>query len=232
MIKAVLFDLDGTLLPMEQDGFAKCYFKSLAAFLAPHGYEPAKLIAGINAGVEAMVRNDGSMLNEDVFWQAFADSYGEEATKDKDVFDNYYRTDFVKAKDFCKYNPAAAKAVNEILNKGYRVALATNPVFPKIATEARIFWAGLEPDNFEIITTYENSYFCKPNPKYYSSVAEKMGVKPEECLMVGNDAVEDVAALKSGMKVFLITDCLIDRGIDISNYPHGNFDDLIKFIAE
>ena len=40
MIKTVLFDLDGTLLPMDQDNFVKAYFKNLAIKLAPHGYDP------------------------------------------------------------------------------------------------------------------------------------------------------------------------------------------------
>ena len=109
--------------------------------------------------------------------------------------------------------------------------LATNPIFPAVATENRIRWAGLTPADFELYTTYENSCHCKPNPDYYRDILTQIGADPAECLMVGNDAVEDVAAGQLGMKVFLLTDCLINKdGKDISAYPQGSFDELIAYI--
>ena len=91
----------------------------------------------------------------------------------------------------------------------------------------------MEPSDFEIYTTYENIGFSKPNPSYYLEVAKILGVKPEECLMVGNDVTEDMVAETIGMKVFLLTDCLINReDKDISEYNHGNFDDLISYIEK
>lgn len=230
MIKTILFDLDGTLLPMDAEVFAKTYFKSIAAKLAPFGYDPQKLILSINAGVEAMVKNDGKALNEEVFWEAFSKVYGKDVTEDKPTFEEYYHTDFIKTKDCCGYIPEAAETVEKIKTMGFKIILATNPIFPAVATKARIGWAGLNEEDFEFVTTYENSPYCKPNPEYYSFIAEKMGLDPKECLMVGNDAVEDIAAEKVGMQVFLLTHCLIDRGVDISKYPHGDFDDLIEFI--
>lgn len=67
-ITTVLFDLDGTLLPMDQEVFVKAYFGSLAKKLAPHGYDPQTLIAGIWEGIAAMVKNDGSKTAEEAFW--------------------------------------------------------------------------------------------------------------------------------------------------------------------
>ena len=114
---------------------------------------------------------------------------------------------------------------------GYRTVLATNPVFPKIATEIRLKWVGLSLQDFELTTTYENTSYCKPNIKYYEHILKEIGLKAEECLMVGNNATEDMIASTLGMKVFLLTDCLINREEkDISNYPNGNYDDLIKYI--
>ena len=111
------------------------------------------------------------------------------------------------------------------------MVLATNPIFPREATRNRIRWAGFEPESFEYYTTYENSCYCKPNPKYYLELIGKLGLKPEECLMVGNDVGEDMIAEKIGMKVFLITDCLINKNDeDISKYPHGGFKEYMKFI--
>lgn len=230
-IKVILFDLDGTLLPMDQDYFVKSYFKLLAAKLAPFGYDPEKLIDSIWSGTGAMIKNDGKYSNEEVFWNHFKNIYGERITDDKKLFEEFYANEFQKAKESCGYNEKAAKTIKELKNAGYRIVLATNPIFPSIATESRIRWAGLSTDDFELYTTYENSCHCKPNPQYYLDIIEKLGVNAEDCLMVGNDVTEDMIAGTLGMEVFLLTDCLINKNDDdISSYPNGSFDELIKYI--
>ncbi len=232
-IKAVLFDLDGTLLPMDQDLFVKTYFKLLLSQMAMHGYEPERLGKTIWAGTEAMVRNIGDKTNEEVFFDVFKAEYGDEAIKDICLFDDFYRTGFQKASSVCTRNDDAAKVVKQLKARGVRVVLATNPLFPAVATESRIRWAGLEPDDFELYTTYENSRYCKPNPKYYLEIMEKLGVSPEECLMVGNDVTEDMVAATIGMQVFLLTDCLINKkSVDISSYNKGGFSDLFKLVEQ
>lgn len=231
-ITTVLFDLDGTLLPMDQDAFTKGYFKLLAKKLLPYGYEPQKLINSIWSGTEAMVKNDGSVTNETAFWARFAEIYGEKANKDKPIFEDFYAHDFQLAKQFCGYNPEAAKTVYELISSGLRIALATNPIFPSYATESRIGWAGLKPSDFEHYTTYENSRFSKPNLNYYRQIMYFIGVEPQECIMVGNDVGEDMVAAKLGMKVFLLTDCLINKADeDISIYPNGSFAELREYIS-
>ena len=151
----------------------------------------------------------------------------------KPAFEEFYENEFQQAKSCCGYTEEAKKTVAALKAHGTRVALATNPLYPAVATESRIRWAGLEPEDFEFYTTYENSCFCKPNPLYYTELAEKLGVKPEECLMVGNDADEDIAAEKAGMKVFLLTDCLLNKqGKDIGKYPNGSFEDLNRFLSD
>lgn len=230
-ISTILFDLDGTLLPMDNDEFTKGYFKLLAAKLAPHGYEPQKLIDGIWAGTAAMVKNDGTKSNEQAFWEKFEKIFGEKTLEDKSLFDEFYENEFQNAKTFCGYNPKAAIAVHTIKEMGFRIALATNPIFPSTATESRIRWAGFEPNDFELYTTYENIGYCKPNPDYYREIAKRLGVDTEQCLMVGNDVTEDMeAAQKAGMSVFLLTDCLINNERkDISAYPRGSFEQLMDF---
>ena len=230
-ITTVLFDLDGTLLPMDQDAFIKNYFGGLARKMAPHGYNSKTLIEAIWSGTEAMIMNTGEKMNEDVFWEVFNRILGQEIGKDTKYFDEFYANDFPKVRASCGYNPKAAESVLKIKAQGFRVALATNPFFPSTATEQRISWTGLNANDFEIYTTYENSHFCKPNLDYYREVMDKLGVRAEECLMIGNDVGEDMIAEKLGMKVFLITDCLINRkNEDISKYPHGSFDELDQFI--
>lgn len=233
MITTVLFDLDGTLLPMDQEAFTRGYFKLLAAKLAPHGYKPKQLVEAIWTGTEAMVRNDGSRTNEAAFWDKFASIYGEKAKADEPLFVDFYANEFNQAQSICGHDPRAAEIVHSLQKRSYRVVLATNPIFPRIATENRIRWAGLEPDDFALITTYENSTYCKPNPAYYCEILERLGLKAEECLMVGNDVVEDGAAQKLGIPVFFLTPCLINpQGKDISAIPHGSFDELAAFLDQ
>lgn len=230
-ITTVLFDLDGTLLPMDQDIFVKAYFGLLAKKLAPHGYETEKLIPAIWGGTAAMVKNDGNATNEEVFWKFFATVFGEDVRKDEPIFDDYYRNEFAQVQASCGFTPKAAEAVEYLKSRGFRLALATNPIFPAVATESRIRWAGLNREDFALVTTYENSRHCKPNPAYYRDVLDALGCTPEECLMVGNDAAEDLAAAKIGVSVFLLTDCLINKKeADISTIPHGDFDDLLAYL--
>lgn len=230
-IKAILFDLDGTLVPMDQDEFVKDYFKRISTKLATYGYEPKQFIDTIWKGTYAMIKNTGDKCNEDVFWQIMTTVYGDKVLTDKPLFEEFYENDFDNVKDVCGFNPKAKDTVYALKNMGYRVALATNPVFPACATKRRIAWAGLTPDDFEFYTTYENINSCKPNPSYYIEVAKRIDTDPSECLMVGNDVGDDMIAQKVGMKVFLLTDCLINKSEeDISKYPNGSFDELMNYI--
>ena len=232
-ITTILFDLDGTLLPMDQDLFVKAYFTGLAKKLGPYSYNPEDLIKNIWSGTKAMITNTGETTNEEVFWKVFRDIYGESVTDHMPVFEDFYKNEFQEAKASCGFNPLASETIEYIKSLGFRVALATNPIFPAIATESRTRWAGLKPEDFELYTTYENSSYCKPNPKYYLEVIKKLGVEPEECLMVGNDVNEDMVAKKLGMKVFLLTDCLINAdNKDISEYPSGGFEELREYIKK
>lgn len=231
-ITTVFFDLDGTLLPMEQEVFAKAYFGGLAKAAAPYGYEPKALISAIATGTRAMVKNPGEKTNEEVFWDTFAGIYGEEARKDIRIFDEFYQRDFEKVRASCGFTPKAREVISLVKEKGLGAVLATNPLFPRVATESRIRWAGLAPEDFLLFTSYENARHAKPNLDYYRDILAELGLAPEECLMVGNDVGEDMVAEKLGMQVFLLTDHLINRtGEDTSRFPQGGFDLLLEYIA-
>lgn len=230
-IKAVLFDLDATLLPMDQNEFIEEYFKSLSAKMAKYGYEPKKLIEAMWSGVEAMVLSTGEKTNEESFWDEFKTVFGDKALNDIEIHKDYYENDFDDLKRVCGYTSKSNGLVKHLKEKGIKVVLATNPVYPLIATEKRIGWAGLNKNDFELVTTYENSHFCKPNPNYYKEIIEKLSLKPDECVMVGNDALEDMVAEKLGIKVFLLTDNLLNsKNLDISKYPQGSFEELYSYL--
>ena len=232
MITTILFDMDGTLLPMDTDAFTKGYFSLLCKKMAPYGFKPDELVSGVWAGTKAMVKNDGSVTNREAFLTAFADIFGEMAEGKEDVFNDFYANEFDAAVSFCAPDPDIAPVVRGIAGQGFRVAVATNPIFPRMAVLKRLRWAGFTPDEFACITAYEDSHFCKPNPAYYLEVAERLGVSPSECLMVGNDLVEDSAALKAGMSFFFLDTCpLHTENADPSAFPHGSFRDLAAHIS-
>lgn len=231
MLKAVFFDLDGTLLPLDQDLFVENYFILLAKKFASFGYEPNTLIKAMLHATEAMIKNTGSQTNEVVFWNDYTKSFGAQARSHETLFTDFYKKEFQKIKDICGFNYKAAKTVKDLKESGVRVVLATNPIFPAIATESRIRWAGLEPEDFEFYTSYENIGYSKPNLAYYRELLNRVGLSPHECVMVGNDVDEDMVADQLGIKVFLMTENLINqKNVDIDEFPHGDFDELRKFL--
>ena len=232
MYKTLFFDLDGTLLPMDQEVFMKAYFSRLAAALAPHGYDPDALIKAVWSGTAAMVKNDGSVTNEEAYWTRFCEIFGKEAIGEIEYLEEFYKTKFEQVRESCGFDPRSATVIGALKEKRYRLILATNPLFPEVATRARVRWAGLSFEDFELVTTYENSHYTKPNINYYKEILERTDLKPEECLMVGNDVEEDMIAERLGMKVFLLDKCLINKKAkDISVYPCGDHDALMDFIS-
>lgn len=231
--KAILFDLDGTLLPMDQDLFLRDYFRLLCAYMAPCGYEPQRLIRETMVATEAMLQNDGSRTNEERFWEVFSAEYDGErdVAADRARFEAFYETEFAENAAFGRQNSDAIALIRDLRKAGVPIALATNPVFPTSAVAIRIRAAGLSPDDFLHITSYENTSFAKPSLGYYRAVAAKLSIPEENCLMVGNDPEDDLPAALTGMQVFLLTDCLVNRNnLPFDSYPHGDFPALRAYL--
>ncbi len=232
-LKSVFFDLDGTLLPMDQDAFVQSYFGRLCKKMAPFGFDPKQLVKGIWAGTEAMIKNDGSCTNEARFWQVFPTVCGKEVLSHEKTLEDYYANEFQQVQTDCGFNPNAAKTVELVKDLGLIPVLATNPIFPSIATESRIRWAGLNPDDFAYYTVYENSTYCKPNLQYYQEILDHLNLNPEDVLMVGNDVGDDMVAEELGMKTFLLTDDLINKeNDDVNRWHHGGFEELMIYLEE
>ncbi len=231
-VNTVLFDLDGTLLPMDQEVFIQTYFRHLAGHMAPLGYDPGQLSDAVWKGMAAMVRNDGTATNEQRFWQVFAEVLGERVLDDYGHFEEFYNVYFRNVRSATGFRPEAARLIKDLKEKGYRLILATNPIFPRAATEERIRWAGLDRDDFLLVTTYENSCWCKPDPRYFREILTKTATDARSCVMIGNDASEDLPAKTLGMEVFLLADDLINTGnIDLSDIPHGSYDKLRAWLG-
>ena len=231
-IKAVLFDLDATLLPMDQNAFLKGYFGLLTKTVMAGGYDGAVFQRALFAGIDAVINNDGHQTNEQAFWEAFGGFYEDGAQPGEDIFNAFYRDVFIGTKAFCGFDERPRKIVDKVKEKGLVVALATAPAFPAIATETRMGYVGLTPADFSLVTSYENCSYCKPSPAYYVEVAKALGLSPTECLMVGNDVTDDMLpAAEVGMQVFLLTEYLINKiDADINTWPNGGYDDLLAYL--
>ena len=232
MLKAILFDLDGTLLPMDQEEFTAKYFEALARHHAQYGYDPQKLVDAVWKGTVAILKNDGAVTNAQAFWSVYEKETGESAESALPKFDKYYASGYDDTKAVCGFEPKSAQVIAAAKAVGVPLVLASNPIFPVEAQIKRAEWAGASAEDFSYVTSYSNSSYCKPNPMFYQEVADALGCRPEECLMIGNDTSDDMSAAKIGMRVFLITDYLINKkGVDISQYPKGNVDKLIEFLT-
>lgn len=213
MLKAVLFDLDGTLLPMNEEEFTNGYFGFLCKRLEKFGYEKEKLIETIWAGTKKMILNDGSKTNEQAFWQNFSKVYGEEKLKDKAEFDDFYKTEFKRAKIFCGENKFAREIVDYAKSKGLKIILSSNPLFPREGMITRLGFVGLKEEDFNEITSYENYHYAKPNPKYFQEILTKNNLRPEEVVLFGNSEIEDCnPASACQIKCYLIGNCLSISG--------------------
>ena len=228
MLNTILFDLDGTLAPFVQDEFVHVYFKALVKRLVPMGYDGEKLVAALWKGVDAMVRNDGAQTNRQRFWEVFTQELGIQALALESILEDFYAREFDAVRSVLKESVDRGPLIRSLREKGYTLVLATNPIFPAVAVETRLGWAGLSAEDFDYITTYENCRRSKPNPDYYRDILEHIGRRPEECLMVGNNPVDDMAAVQAGLSGYLVTDYIENPdGLPVDAYPHGTFQTLV-----
>ncbi|MGI5848647.1 MAG: HAD family hydrolase [Christensenellales bacterium] len=227
MRKAFFFDLDGTLLPMDMEMFFQLYFKGVrkSGLFNRISEEQGEEI--FSKAVYEMLANDGRALNKDVFFQAIENASGVKSDLLMRYMDRFYDNEFKQVKKSTCTNESVCQIIEELKKKGYRLILATNPVFPRKATDQRIEWAGLLPKDFEYISYYDNSSYCKPNPKYYTEILRNTRLSADECYIVGNDVAEDMSAVALGFKGFLVLDHVIG---DIRKVPQCDMGDYSKLL--
>ena len=227
MLDTILFDLDGTLAPFLQDDFIRAYFDLLVRRLTPMGCDGGKLVKALWKGVDAMIANDGSLTNRQTFWSVFTGELGAQAMALESILNDFYTREFDAVRSVLRWDTDRSHLLRNLREKGYGLVLATNPIFPAAAVETRLGWVGLSSSDFDYVTTYENSRFCKPSVGYYRDVLSHIEKQGESCLMIGNNPVDDMAAAEAGLAVFLVTDCLENPdGLSVDGYPHGTFQNL------
>lgn len=233
MIDTVMFDLDGTLLPMDQKEFVESYMKMLVVRYGPLGFDTEAIVRGLWVGVKAMMENDGSMTNEERFWKTFLPIVPDEEHIFRNQIEDFYREEFDQVQEVVHKTSLSRQIVDTLQRKGYRLILATNPLFPPCAVETRLSWVDLVPGDFSYITTYDNCRGCKPKLSYYQDIIRECRLDADHCMMVGNNVQEDmcVRKLNTRMKMYLITDFL-ENPLDefIAIYPHGSLEDFARVV--
>lgn len=232
-LTTLLFDLDGTLLPLDLDAFMKAYFEELTP-LVSHLIAPADFVRHVWSSTEDMIRNEDPAVTN---IQAFLDSFlmatrSEEATF-WPIFEAFYANGFKKLRRLTQPTAISREICRTSLDKGYQVVIATNPIFPAEAIHERMSWAGIDDLPITFVTTMEEMHYCKPSPKYFIEILEHVDATPLDCMMFGNDVQEDGVAGKIGMQTYLVTDYLIDRGVGHLEFTHqGRLEDVLTFVNE
>ncbi|MGR6836877.1 HAD family hydrolase [Syntrophomonas erecta] len=231
MFKAILFDLDGTLLNIDMDEFLKHYFRKMVEMAHQEGYPADGLVESVYQATDVMIADlEPETTNEEVFMKDFFMRWKYPKEEFAPFFDRYYQEVFPRLSHLCRTFPGVPEMMEKVFKLGVKVVIATNAVFPYSALKNRIDWAGVGHFDYDLITSYEVMHFCKPHVQYYEEISRLIGVDPEDCLMVGNDVGEDLPAGKIGMKTFLVEDILIDKGDNLTPDWRGKLPDLFRFI--
>ena len=194
MINTILFDLDDTLLGNDMDTFLPHYLVLLDKYAAKH-LNVVDFVPSVMKASEAMTRNtDPALTNNEVFWQEINGLIGLDFVETAALFDNFYRGEFNQLQGITETLPAATDLIRICLRKGYKVVIATNPMFPRTSVEARLNWAGIPVTEFpyELVTTIENMHTTKPHQAYYREILAEVNCSPSETLMVGDDWQRDI----------------------------------------
>jgi HAD superfamily hydrolase (TIGR01549 family) len=208
-IRAILFDLDDTLLVNSMETFVPAYFQALTRYVA-HLIPPERLIPELMRATQAMQANDGTgPTNEEAFAAVFYPAVGHEQAELEPTFWQFYVEEFPKLRRLTRPVPEARPLVEWAFERGLQVVIATNPLFPRSPIEQRLEWAGVPVTEFDyaLVTSYEDMHATKAHPAYYREILAQLDRQPEECLMVGDDWERDIVpAVSVGIPVYLIAE--------------------------
>jgi len=229
MIKNILFDLDGTLLPMDEKKFMKLYFRGLMTEFSE--VDPQLLHMAVMKGTNEVREDSSDLTNLEVFAKSFVKTIPMDKDAVMERFYHYYETGFSRVKEATWVSQAMLETVRLLKQKGYRLFIATNPLFPLLANHQRIIWAGLSIEDFDHVSCLEKNHFCKPNLKFYKEYLEANELVAEESMMVGNDTYEDMVATRLGLSTYLITDCQInDNDFRFKSDHVGTAEQFLNFV--
>jgi len=230
-MKTILFDLDGTLLPMNLEKFMKLYIGALTEKFRPY-LTPDRFKEKLWTATKSMIQNTGrKRTNESVFMDEFLKNLPMDRELVLTTFHQFYKNEFHVVRGSTWQDLNMIESVSILKEKEYQLAIATNPLFPREAVLQRVKWAGLNPEDFQFITTFELMHAAKPNTEYYEELMEYLDASPGETMMIGNDALEDLAAGNLGIQTYLLTDHLLNKEKQtVLPNQEGNSKEFLEFV--
>ncbi|MFX0078314.1 MAG: HAD family hydrolase [Candidatus Hermodarchaeota archaeon] len=202
-IKALLIDFDNTLVLFNEDEFLVNYAEKAYPYLADY-FDQSTFFQKLLQSTVNMIRNDGSITNVELFTYNFILGSNLSYEECHNRLRKFYTESFRQLGNQVHIVPYGRKLIKRVLQEGLQVVIATNPIFPELATQIRLEWANLGDLDITMSTHAENMSYCKPRPEYYQSILNHIKQKPEDCLMAGNDPISDMAASVLGIKTFLV----------------------------
>ena len=204
-LRAVLFDLDGTLLDNEMDIFITHFLRRFAPHLA-HRVPPEKFVPAWMHALQAMLHNtDAALTNQEVFDLNFYPRIDALRDELQPAVQAFYATSYRSLRSLVHPRPGAHETVEALLDAGLKIAIATNPIFPQVAVEQRLEWAGIGDLPLALVTSSENMHAAKPSLHYYLEILERIDCEPSECLMIGDDFINDIQpANRLGLRTYWV----------------------------
>jgi FMN phosphatase YigB (HAD superfamily) len=201
----LLLDLDNTLLVNNMDTFVPAYLGAWSRLVA-NFVDPKRFVDALLGGTRQMTRNrrpDATL--QEVFEAFFFPALQVDVAQFREIAERFYAQVFPTLRGLTKPRPEAVALVEQALARGYRLAIATNPLFPLTAIQQRLAWAGLpvESFSFAMVPSYERFHFTKPEPAYFAEMLGFLGWPDGPVVMVGDDLELDIhPARKAGIPAF------------------------------
>ena len=209
MIKAVLLDLDNTLLHNPDRQWAQTFLRGWDRHFQDR-YGIAQASDALRSAMARLNRDsNGSISNADLIQDTLCRHLPLDRAEIKRAVDDFYAGPYHCFKVATAPVAGAAELVRRLLSQNLLVAIATNPLFPESATQARVAWAGLSDCISELafITNSENMRYAKPNPAYFAETIARVGVEPDEALVVGDSRTNDIEpALSLGLHAWQVSE--------------------------
>jgi FMN phosphatase YigB (HAD superfamily) len=203
----LLLDLDNTLLVNEMDVFLPAYFQGFARHVAPV-VDPDQFIECLLAATARTIENDLPMRTLlETFNQYFYSGLGVPRENLQPKIDSFYKNIYPKLRQHTRVQPATKNLIETARQRGFTVAIATNPLFPREAIEQRLVWSGIPPAEyqFDLISSLETFHFSKPNPAYFAEVLAQLGWPEGPAVVVGDDPENDIAPAQTmGLPTFQV----------------------------
>ncbi len=229
MTFSLLLDLDDTLLDTNIDSFIPAYFKKLAGHMAPH-VPPDKFINALLKSTQTMYGSTSTDRTlEQVFSENFYPELGTSQEKLAGEIDRFYDEIFPTLSGLTKPRPEAVELVDWAFSKGWNVAVATDPLFPRKAIDHRLRWAGLPPEKypFTLVSDFQNFHFAKASVAYYPEFLAKMNWVDGPLLMVGDSLERDVIpSQQAGVPIYWLD----NSGTKRDGIESGWYRDLVSYL--